>query len=63
MLCAYLSTFEKVLAYIKHFNKVKGENMSLDDLIFDFYCFVEHMDFMTVEERQVSSIFGELEED
>ena len=28
MLCAYLSTFEKALAYIKHFNQFGGENMS-----------------------------------
>ena len=35
--------------------------MNLNDLVFDYYCFVEHMDFMTVEEQQVSSIFGELE--
>ena len=31
--------------------------MDLNDIVFDYYCFVEHMDFMTVEEKQVSSIF------
>lgn len=36
--------------------------MDLNDLVFDFYCFVEHEEFMTVEERQVSSIsFEELD--
>ena len=35
--------------------------MDLNDLVFDYYCFVEHMDFLTDEERQVSSIIGELE--
>ena len=36
--------------------------MDLNDLVFDFYCYVEHEDFMTVEERQVSSIsFEELD--
>ncbi|WP_296891187.1 hypothetical protein [uncultured Methanobrevibacter sp.] len=33
--------------------------MDLNDIVFDYYCFVEHEDFMTVEERKVSSIFGE----
>ncbi|MBQ6629887.1 MAG: hypothetical protein IJH65_13860 [Methanobrevibacter sp.] len=34
---------------------------TLDNMVFDYYCFVDHMDFMTVEERQVSSIsFEEL---
>lgn len=33
--------------------------MSLDDMIFDVYCYLDHMDFMTVEEVQVSSIFNE----
>lgn len=37
------------------------EKMNLDDIVFDYYCFVDHMDFLTVEEQQVSSIFGELE--
>ena len=38
--------------------------MDLNDLVFDYYCFVDHIDFMTVEEQQVSSIFnGELELD
>lgn len=36
--------------------------MDLNDLVFDFYCYVEHEDFMTAEERQVSSIFGEVVE-
>lgn len=36
--------------------------MDLNDLLFDFYCFVDHEEFMAVEERQVSSIFGELGE-
>ena len=35
--------------------------MDLNDIVFDYYCFVAHEDFMTVEERKVSSIFGELE--
>ena len=40
-------------------NKLK---MDLDNLVFDYYCYVDHMDFMTVEEREVSSIpFEELE--
>ena len=38
------------------------KNMNLDDMVFDYYCFVDHIDFMTVEEKQVSSIsFEELE--
>lgn len=36
--------------------------MDLNDLLFDFYCFVDHEEFMTVEEKQVSSIFEELGE-
>ena len=37
--------------------------MDLNDLVFDCYCFVEHMDFMTDEEQQISSIFGDIELD
>lgn len=59
MLCAYSDGLGEFIAYIKHFNKVKGENMSLDDMIFDVYCYVDHIEFMTVEEQQVSSIFNE----
>lgn len=33
--------------------------MDLNDLIFDVYCYVDHIDFMTDEEVQVSSIFNE----
>lgn len=37
------------------------KNMNLDDLVFDYYCFVEHMDFMNDVERELSSIsFEEL---
>ena len=37
--------------------------MDLNDLVFDYYCYVEHMEFMTVEEQQVSAIFGDIELD
>ena len=37
------------------------DKLNLDDAVFDCYCYVEHMDFLTVEEQHVSSIFGELE--
>lgn len=36
--------------------------MDLNDFVFDFYCYIEHEDFITFEERQISSIFGEFEE-
>ena len=37
------------------------DKLNLDDAVFDCYCYVEHMDFLTVEERKVSSIpFEEL---
>jgi hypothetical protein len=29
---------------------------TLDNLVFDYYCFVDHMDFLTDEEKQVSNI-------
>lgn len=35
--------------------------MDLDNLVFDYYCYIEHMDFMTDEEIKVSSIFESLD--
>lgn len=40
---------------------VKMLETTLDNMVFDYYCFVDHMDFMTDEEIQVSNIdFNEL---
>ena len=40
-----------------------NEGIDLGDAVFDCYCYIEHMDFLTVEEQQVSSIFGDIELD
>lgn len=34
---------------------------NLDNMVFDYYCFVDHIDFLTDEEKQISNIdFNEL---
>lgn len=35
---------------------VKILDATLDNLVFDYYCFVDHMDFMTDEEMMVTNI-------
>ena len=61
MLCANLTDFYGVLVSTINLKGENMKNMNLDDLVFDYYCFVEHMDFMNDVERELSSIsFEEL---
>lgn len=37
-----------------------GEIMDLNEYLFDCYCYAAHEEFMTVEEKEVSSLCEEL---